>query len=652
MKRKILAVLVATALIASLFTSCDNGTASTASSSQQTSSVSDVTDSSASDSASGSDESKGSSDSAESTDSKTDSSTSSDDTENQLTADDMFSDRDLSGEYSECVDITLSGSAASCNDSSVTVADGSITITKAGTYKLSGTFTGQIIVNAGDSDKVQLVLDNASITKDGSAALYAINADKVFVTTASGTENTLASTGEFASSDNETNVDGAVFSKSDITFNGSGTLNVTCESKHGIVTKDDLKITGGTYNITSASQGLSGKDSVRIAGGNITIISGTDGIHSENADDTEKGYVYISGGTLNITSGKDCIDASGTIDIKDGTLTLKAGGGSSEKATGDSTESYKGIKTDGTLTISGGTFGIDTLDDAIHSNTDVTVSGGTLDISTGDDGIHADNNTVVSGGEINIATCYEGLEGQTVTVSGGKITLTASDDGINAAGGDNQGVGGGFGPDSFSADSNAKITITGGEIHVNASGDGLDSNGDIEISGGTVYVYGPTNDGNGSLDYENNAVITGGTVLIAGSSGMAMNFGSESTQGSILASTDNASAGTTVKLTDSSGNVIAEFTPTVSFQTVVISTPDITSDGTYTLTVGDTTREITMSGYIYGSGMGGGMGGGNRPGGNGGFGGGNRPDGNNQDFGGGNPPDMNGGQNGNMTANA
>ena len=141
-------------------------------------------------------------------------------------------------------------------------------------------------------------------------------------------------------------------------------------------------------------------------------------------------------------------------------------------------------------------------------------------------------------------------------------------------------------------------------------------------------------------------------MLIAGSSGMAMNFGSESTQGSILASTDNASAGTTVKLTDSSGNVIAEFTPTVSFQTVVISTPDITSDGTYTLTVGDTTQEITMSGYIYGSGMGGEMGGGNRPGGNGGFGGGNRPDGNNQGFGGGNPPDMNGGQNGNMTANA
>lgn len=623
MKKKILAVIVATALIVSCFTSCDKNASSDSQASQVTSSTTSSSDSTSS-----------------GTDTSSDTSDSGSDSDKQLTADDMFSDRDLSGDYSECTDITLSKSTTSCSDSSVTVADGSVVITKAGTYKLSGTFTGQIIVNAGDSDKVQLVLDNVSITKEGSAALYIINADKVFVTTVSGTENTLASTGEFATSDDETNIDGAIFSKSDITFNGSGTLSVKCESKHGIVTKDDLKITGGTYNITSASQGLSGKDSVRIAGGNITITSGTDGIHSENTDNTEKGYVYISGGTLNITSGKDCIDASGTVDIKDGTFTLKAGGGSSEKTTGDSTESYKGIKADGVLTISGGTFDIDTLDDAIHSNADVTVSGGTLDISTGDDGIHSSNNTVVSGGEINIDKCYEGLEGQTVTVSGGKVTLTSSDDGINAAGGDNQGVGGGFGPDSFSADSEAKITITGGEIHVSASGDGLDSNGDIEISGGTVYVYGPTSNGNGSLDYENNAVITGGTVIMAGSSGMAMNFGSESTQGSILASTGNASAGTTVKLTDSNGNVIAEFTPTVSFQTVVISTPDITSDGTYTLTVGDSKQEITMSGYIYGSGMGGGFGGGNRPGGN-----------NHGGFAGGNPPDMNGGQNGNTTAN-
>lgn len=179
MKKKILAIIVATALIVSCFTSCDNNTSSDSQASQAESSTTVSADSASlgTDTSSASD--------------------SSSDSDKQLTADDMFSDRDLSGDYSECTDITLNKSTASCSDSSVTVADGSVTITKAGTYKFSGTFTGQIIVNAGDSDKVQLVLDNASITKEGSAALYIINADKVFVTTVSGTENTLASTGEF-----------------------------------------------------------------------------------------------------------------------------------------------------------------------------------------------------------------------------------------------------------------------------------------------------------------------------------------------------------------------------------------------------------------------------------------------------------------------
>ena len=220
MKKKILAVTIATALIVSCFTSCDNNTSSDSQASQAESSTTVSFDSASS-----------ATDISSASDSKTS------DSDKQLTADGMFSERDLSGDYSECTDITLSDSTASCSDSSVTVADGSVTITKAGTYKFSGTFTGQIIVNAGDSDKVQLVLDNASITKEGSAALYIINADKVFITTVKGTENTLSSMGEFASSDDATNVDGAIFSKSDITFNGSGTLNVKCESKHGIVTK-------------------------------------------------------------------------------------------------------------------------------------------------------------------------------------------------------------------------------------------------------------------------------------------------------------------------------------------------------------------------------------------------------------------------------
>lgn len=616
MLKKTLTALTAAAVILGCFTSCSD----TSGSSVQESAFSET---------SGTDTNSASSDSSDSTEQSKQDDSSSDGTsdgsyENSaLLESDMFTERDLSGEYSDCIDITLSGTTASCADSSVSISGSTVTITAKGTYRLSGTLSdGQIVVNAPDTDKVQLVLDNAEITKKSGAALYVIQADKVFVTTVNGSTNTLASTGEFVATD-DNNVDGTVFAKSDIAFNGAGTLNISCETKHGVVTKDDLKIGGGTYNITSASQGLSGKDSVRIAAGTVNINSGTDAIHSENADDAEKGFIYIAGGTLNLTSGRDCIDASSTLTVDGGTLNLVSGGGSSSAQThgGADSESYKGMKSAGVLTITGGTFMIDALDDAVHSNTDVKIEGGKFEISTGDDAVHAYSETAISGGKINISKCYEGIEGLTVNISGGKITLTSSDDGINAAGGNDGGMGGGFGHDKFSSGGDAKVTISGGEITMTVNGDGLDANGSVEVSGGTVYIYGPTGNGNGSLDYDQSGLITGGTVIAAGSSGMAMNFGQDSTQGSMLVSAGNASAGTEVKLTDQSGNVIAQFTPAVSFQSVLISTPDITSDGTYTLSVGDSTQEITMSGYIYGNSMGG-FGGG-RPG---GMGGGMRPD--------------------------
>ena len=613
MLKKTLTSLTAAAVILGCFTSCSDTSGSTAQESVSTeASEASVTDTNSADS---------SSDSTEQ--SKQDDNSSDSSYENSaLLENDMFTERDLSGEYSDCIDITLSGTTASCADSSVSISGSTVTITAKGTYRLSGTLSdGQIVVNAPDTDKVQLVLDNAEITKKSGAALYVIQADKVFVTTVNGSTNTLASTGEFVSTD-DNNVDGAVFAKSDIAFNGAGTLNISCETKHGVVTKDDLKIGGGTYNITSASQGLSGKDSVRIAAGTLNINSGTDAIHSENADDAAKGFIYIAGGTLELTSGRDCIDASSTLTVAGGTFNLLSGGGSSSAQTcgGTDSESYKGMKSAGVLTITEGTFTIDSLDDAIHSNTDVKIEGGKFEISTGDDGVHADNETAISGGEMNISKCYEGIEGMTVNISGGKITLTSSDDGINVAGGNDGGMGGGFGHDMFSSGGDSKLTVSGGEITMTVNGDGLDANGALEVSGGTVYIYGPTGSGNGSLDYDQGGIITGGTVIAAGSSGMAMNFGQDSTQGSIFVSAGNSSAGTEVKLTDSSGNVIVQFTPVVSFQSVLISTPDITSDGTYTLSIGDSTQEITMSGYIYGNL--GGMGGG-RPGGNTG---GMRPD--------------------------
>ncbi|MCI2058056.1 MAG: carbohydrate-binding domain-containing protein [Oscillibacter sp.] len=609
-------------------------------------------------------------------------------------AEDMFTDRDYEVGYSDCVTVTLADGASKSDGGGVTVSGDTVTVTAEGTYLLTGSLSsGQIVVDAADSAKIHLVLDNASVACTGGAALYIKSADKVFVTLAADSENTLSSAGAFDQSDG-VKVDGAVFAKSDLTLNGSGSLAVTCAEGHGIVSKDDLKFTGGTYTVTAALQGLSGKDSVRIADGTFSVTAQTDAIHSENTEDADKGFVFISGGTFTLTSKTDGIDASGTVTVLDGTFEITSGGGSANAAVkaGDSgmggtppsgtapsgekpsgtapsggqggtppsgtapsgekpsgtppsggqggtppqkpseadtstsatpaadataaasgaaassaaadTASCKGIKSDAGITISGGTFTIDSADDSIHTNGSAFLSGGTISITSGDDGIHADAALEISGGTISITESYEGLEGASVTVSGGKINLTASDDGLNAAGGnDGSSISGRTGQNTFDADTSASITISGGTLTVNAGGDGIDSNGTLTVSGGTTFVSGPTNSGNGALDYGSSASISGGILIAAGAVGMAQNFGSDSSQGSILCTLSSVqAAGTAVTLTDADGTVLASYAPAKEYQSVVISAPGVKAGGTYTLTAGSETQTIKMTDTIYGAG--------------------------------------------------
>lgn len=545
--------------------------------------------------------------SATSTDAQNGSSASSE----SLSKNEMFTSRDMEIGYDEetAAAIKLTGSSAECASDAVKISNGTVTIKDEGTYIISGKLSdGSVVVDAGKSDKVQLVLNGAEITSGSSAAVYVKKADKVFITLASNTENTLTSSGEFVAVD-DNNIDAAVFSKDDITLNGLGKLNISCSAGHGVVSKNNLVITSGTYNINAAKQGLSAKDSVRIADGTVTVTSGKDGIKAENSNDTSKGFVYIACGSFDITSEGDGISAGSYAQIDEGNFKITAG----KSAAPGSTTSTKGIKAAGNLTVSGGTFVIDSADDSVHSNSDITLSGGKYTLATGDDGVHADNTLTVSGGEIDITKSYEGLEGLTVNITGGKITVKATDDGINAAGGkDESGFGGNRGKDAFGADSNAAINISGGTVNVNASGDGIDSNGNLTVSGGYVYISGPSNGGNGALDYDGEGNITGGTVVAAGASRMAMNF-SSSTQGSILVTFDNQKANTLIKLTDSSGNVLITYTAENSFDSVVLSCPEIKQGEKYTVTVGDITQEVTMDKLIYGetSDFGGGFGGGN-----------------------------------------
>lgn len=558
----------------------------------------------------------------------------------------MFTDRDyeIGYEESESASIRLSGNSAQCDSDAVQISGSTVTITEEGTYILSGTLEdGMVIVDAEDTDKIHLVLDGAAISNSTSAAVYVREADKVFLTTAADTENTLSNGGEYLAID-DNNIDAVIFSKADLTLNGAGDLTIQASAGHGVVSKDDLIITSGTYTIQAESHGLSGKDSVRIANGSFTIESGKDGIHAENADDTEgaTGFLCILDGTFRITSQGDGLSAGSYLQTEGGNYTLSCGGGSGSASiqksefgsdTSEESASTKGVKAGGDLVLNGGNFAIDSADDALHSNGSVAVNGGEFQLSTGDDGIHGDGNVAISAGSVCILESYEGIEGLTIDIAGGDIELTASDDGLNAAGGNDEsgfeGFGGGFrGADSFAADSGAYVCISGGKLYIDASGDGIDSNGSLTVTGGETYVSGPDTGGNGALDYASEASITGGTFVAAGASQMAQNFGSSSTQGTILVTVSSQQAGSTISLSDSSGQEILSWQADKAFDSVLISCPEITEGSTYTLTAGSSETEVTMSSLVYGSsgemggGPGGGMGG--RP--EGGMGGGQPPE--------------------------
>lgn len=545
----------------------------------------------------------------------------------------MFTERDMRSDYDKMksVLIQLSGDSATASSNSVAISGNTVTITEEATYIISGTLNdGMIVVNADDTAKIQIVLNDVSITSQASAALYILEADKVFLTLADGTTNTLSNGGVLEPID-ENNIDAAVFSKQDLTFNGSGNLTVNSPAGHGIVCKDDLVFTGGSFTINAASHGLDANDSVRITGETtLAIDAGKDGVHCENSDDPSLGFVYISNSVMNIEAEGDAIAAGANLQIDGGTFDFLTGGGSENgtKASSDfyggfmgggrpghsfpnattttdeNSTSMKGIKAVSDLLINDGTFKIDSADDSIHSDTSVTINGGTFEIASGDDAFHAEESLTITAGSINITGSYEGLEALNIDVKGGDIKLVASDDGLNAAGGtDSSGVAGGRdgmfakpggmggpggrpgGMGGGMSSSNGSIVISGGSLHVNASGDGLDANGTLTITGGYTVVVGPTQGDTATLDYDISAVITGGTFIGTGASGMAQTF-SDAEQGVFAVSVGNQSAGTNITLADESGNIIFSCEPELSFAVVILSSPDIISGETYTITIG------------------------------------------------------------------
>ena len=561
----------------------------------------------------------------------------------RLDTSDMFSDRDKEIGYDETqsVSIELADNGITATADTVGISDGIVTIKDEGTYILTGTLSdGQVVIDA-DGKKVQLVLNGVDITSKSSAAIYVKAADKVFITLADKSENKLTTSAEYVAID-DNNIDAVIFSKDDITLNGEGTLAVTSKAGNAITSKNDLKVTSGTYTLEAAGHGLEAKDSIRVAGGEISITSSKDGLHSENSDEADKGYVYIAGGTMDITSEGDGIDASYIVQIDSGKMKIVSGGGSAnapahtqqqpqrdgqrrgrptdgqnsadgqippETTETEDTVSTKGIKSDSVIFLNNGELDIDSVDDGIHANGSIEVADGTYAIAAGDDGIHADEVLLISGADIDITKSYEGLEGKTITINDGDINIVSSDDGLNAAEGstnnsssDNMSDSakkGGFGKSASSE--NCWIEINGGSLYVNADGDGIDSNGNMTINAGDIKVDGPSNSGNAALDFGDgaNAYINGGNLIAVGGSGMVEAFDSSSKQAMMSIQVADSNITGEVVLSDSDGNVIISYTPAKEYNCVQISTAELEKGKTYTLKAGDTTTTIEINELLY-----------------------------------------------------
>ncbi len=472
-----------------------------------------------------------------------------------------------------------------------------LTITSGGIYTLTDTINGCVIIDT--DDNVKLILDNVTINNTNGPAIYIKQASDVVIELKEETVNTLIDGNTYLDYEE---VDGVIYSKSDLTFEGTGVLKITANYLDGIVSKDDLKFISGNYIINSQDDAIRGKDSVYIQNGTFTITAKGDGIKSTNDTDSDKGFIKIEDGTFNITSELDGIQAETKLLIQNGTFNIKTGGGSSNVSTSSNwgnwgridsvsqTASAKGLKASNNLVIEDGTFTLDTSDDSIHSNNSIGIENGTFLISSGDDGIHADTELIIDGGTIDISKSYEGIESGKITINSGKISIVSSDDGINIAGGNDASSLNRPGQNSFTNSSKYILTINGGEIYVNANGDGIDINGCGYVYGGEIIVDGPSDSGNSALDYDSTFEVNGGTLLAISTNGMFQGISSNSSQYNVSIYFNSIiSSGSTISITDENETEIILHTTIKNSSAIAFSSSQLKKGSTYKVKIDNET---------------------------------------------------------------
>ena len=443
----------------------------------------------------------------------------------------------------------------------VSVENGTITITSGGTYRLSGEYSGQVKIEAGKSDTVRLVLDNAKITNSTGAAINVVSAAEAIIYTAAGTTNTVADEANYTATGDD-DPDAAIYSTANLTLTGEGSLSVEGAYEEGIHTTGGLIIASGTLEVNAANTGIKGKDYVDITGGIVNVTAAQDGIKSTNTDDESLGFTRLSAGSVTVSAGDDGLKAPHTLEISGGTLNI-------EKSNEGIEAQYINIL-DGDVTVNSTDDGINaSLKDSSSDTSSDTTSG------TATTGQQTQQN---QNGQVQQAPAGGGA------APGGSQGSTGQNQNMPQPPADGAMPGGGGG--TFEV-VDAAINISGGTVTVNAEGDGIDSNGTATFSGGTVTVNGPAAGGNNALDSNGDLLLNGGTVTAGSTADMFEAPSSASTSGYLKITDSSAlTQGSTVQVTDSSGTVVANYKITMSgVQLVLVSNKNIVKGQSYTVSV-------------------------------------------------------------------
>ncbi|MBQ9832958.1 MAG: carbohydrate-binding domain-containing protein, partial [Clostridia bacterium] len=449
----------------------------------------------------------------------------------------QFSESEMNSVWDDALatHINFNGNAVEISGGDGASASGqTIMLSKGGTYVLTGSLSsGKVLVSATTQDDVCIVLNGVSLHNTVGSALMIEQADTTHIIVADGTQNSITDASVYSDiSDNE---DAALFAKDDLSIAGGGKLVVNGKYKHGIVSKNDLKIYGADIKVNSVGDGLIGRDVFAAVDSIFNIVSGGDGIQADNTEETALGNVLLENCIVNIESAGDCIQAESSVQTTQSTLVLKSGGGSinsSDNANWGTwgtaispTSSAKGLKGNRSMLISGGTISADTSDDALYSGGNMEIDAESMILASGDDAICATSQLAVKSGTIDIEKAFMGITAASAAIYDGQIEINSTDDGINIGGGINSVNAGRKGAPSFdTALATNELTVANGAVNIHSNGDGVDSAGNVVVSGN-----GKLNIAISNSNTDNVAIASKNAPQIKGSAEiMAVGMGKES----------------------------------------------------------------------------------------------------------------------------